>query len=108
MIGRIVIVGVLISASPVLADDQIKVPSFIEPIVRYEPDRKASEIEKYNDPILQKGVDISVLEIEVLRRRLARAEERLEFLEKTNRQTVPALNQVIDWINTTQKTLKKQ
>ena len=58
----------------------------------YERERKVDETKKYVDPILQQGVDISALELDVLKRRQAALEERVEKL-------TGALNAVILILN---------
>ncbi|MBZ6078902.1 hypothetical protein [Microvirga puerhi] len=98
---------VICLACPAWAADPVNAPTSIAPIVKYVPDRSQADLEKYNDPILQKGVDISAIEIEVLRRRLSQAEERVELLEKNQRQSISALNQVIEQLNTVIKAQKK-
>lgn len=74
--------------------DQSAPTSHIDPprVPEYQRERKVDETKKYVDPILREGVDVSALEVEVLKRRVAKLEEQSAKLTDT-------LNAVIDIMN---------
>ncbi|MCV9909586.1 hypothetical protein OIV19_18455 [Brucella sp. HL-2] len=76
--------------------DQTAPVSHIDPprMQEYQRERKIDETKKYVDPILREGVDVSALEVEVLKRRMAKQEEKTAKLTDALNAVIVILNEM--------------